>query len=377
MSGELVPLDELTDNNRGPIIIISAYSWAFVTLIIAIIRFGLAIHQKLGFNFDDLTFSLATLLAIANSACYHVSVNAGLGRHLSDLSPDHLDLYYKMIFTGQYLGIAAMACAKTSAVLLSDGIVPQEPRRYYVMLSIIGTWALFSVLAVSFQCQLPRPWVFVPSKCSTHGDLQYPIIIGNLLTDALLAVWIIPTIWKLLMDLRKRVIVIVLFGTRLIVSFAAIGQIVSVAQNLHSPDQTWAQFGPSLWTQAVINLSVICATLPRTNRFLASLQSGRATIRLTEFELDTSRNASQAPNPEEPPLKLTPSLDNQLSTSVSSGQKKKKRSIEDWKMYVAMESSQDDETSTSSLFNQRGVVLRHDFTQQVEIVRKKPVTVRR
>src|ERR1700733_8814722 len=116
--------------------------------------------------------------------------------------------------------------------------------------------------------------------------------------------------------------------TKLSVSFAAIGQIVSVAQNLHSPDQTWAQFGPSLWTQAVINLSVICATLPRTNRFLASLQSGRATIRLTEFELHTSRNASQAPNPEEPPLKLTPSLDNQLSTSVSSGRKKKKRSIE-------------------------------------------------
>jgi hypothetical protein len=165
--------------------------------------------------------------------------------------------------------------------------------------------------------------------------------------------------------------------TKLSVSFAAIGQIVSVARNLHSPDQTWAQLGPSLWTQAVINLSVICATLPRTNRFLASLQSGRATIRLTEFELDTFRNASQAPNSEEPPLRLTPLLDNQLTTSVSSRQKKKKRSIEDCKIYVTMESSQDDETSTSSLFNQRGVVLRHDLTQQVEIVRKEPVMIRR
>ena len=119
------------------------------------------------------------------------------------------------MFTGQYLGIVAMACAKTSTVLFSHGIVPHESRRYYAMLSIIGTWVLFSILAVSFQCQLPRPWVFVPSKCSTHGDLQYPIIIGNLLTDALLAIWILPTIWKLLMDLGKRVIVMVLFGARL------------------------------------------------------------------------------------------------------------------------------------------------------------------
>jgi hypothetical protein len=61
MSGELVPLGKLTDDNRGPIVIISAYSWVFVTVIIAIIRFGLVIHQKLGFNLDDVTFSLATV----------------------------------------------------------------------------------------------------------------------------------------------------------------------------------------------------------------------------------------------------------------------------------------------------------------------------
>ncbi|OCL02500.1 hypothetical protein AOQ84DRAFT_422669 [Glonium stellatum] len=377
MPGELAPLDRLTDDNRGPIVIISAYSWAFVTLIIAVIRFGLAIHQKLKFNLDDLAFSLATLLAIANSVCYHLSVNAGLGQHLAHLSLAHLDSYYKMMFIGQYLGIAAMACAKTCAVLLSDGIAPQDRRQFYAMLSIMGIWALFSILAVSFQCQLPYPWVFVPSKCSTHGNLQYPVIIGNLLTDALLAVWILPTIWKLRMDLGRRVVVMILFGARVIVSLVAIGELVSIAQHIHSTDQTWAQFGPSLWTQAVVHLSVICATLPRTNRFLASLQAGHVTTGLTEFELNTSRNSSHAPNSDEPPLKLTPSLDNKLSTSVSSRQRTKKRSIEDWKIYATMGSSQDDETSTSSLFNQGGVVLRHELTQQVEYVKKEPVVLRR
>ena len=62
---------------------------------------------------------------------------------------------------------------------------------------------------------------------------------------------------------------------------------------------------------------------------------------------------------------------------MSSRQKKKKRSIEDWKIYATMGGGQDDETSTSSLFNQGGVVLRYDLTQQVECVRKEPVTVRK
>ncbi|OCK78965.1 hypothetical protein K432DRAFT_355802 [Lepidopterella palustris CBS 459.81] len=376
MPDELAPLHKLTAEDRGSIIIISAYSWVFVTTIIAIIRFGFAINQKLKFKLDDLIFAIAALLAIANSVCYHVSVNSGLGRHISDLSPDDLALYYKVMFTGQYLGVAAMASAKAAVLLLSDRIAPQEPRNYYTVLLIIGIWALFSVLSVSFQCQLPDPWVYIPSKCSTHGNLQYPIIIGNQLTDALLATWILPTIWKLLMDKDKRIAVMVLFGTRIIVPFAAIGQMISVSQNLHVVDQTWASFAPSIWTQVVIHLSVICATLPRTNRFFASLQAGLISIRLTDFELNTSRKPSQTPDSEEPPLRLTPSSDTKTTTNAGSRQKKQRSGI-DWRMYTSMGGSRDDENSASSLYSQGGAGPRREGAKRVEYVKKEPVMVRR
>jgi hypothetical protein len=45
--------------------------------------------------------------------------------------------------------------------------------------------------------------------------MYYPVIITNIITDILLGTWILPTLWKLLMDQDRRILVIVLFGSRI------------------------------------------------------------------------------------------------------------------------------------------------------------------
>lgn len=120
------------------------------------------------------------------------------------------------MYTAELLGICAMASAKTSVVLLSDRVAPREPRPYYALLSVVAVWTVFSIFAIAFQCPLPHPWVYVPSTCPSHGNVQYPIIIINILTDAVLATWILPTLWKLSMDKNRRRVVILLFGARVV-----------------------------------------------------------------------------------------------------------------------------------------------------------------
>lgn len=120
------------------------------------------------------------------------------------------------MYAGELLAIAAMASAKTSVVLLSDRVAPQETRSYNIMLGLVAFWSTFSIFGIAFQCGLPEPWVYIPDDCPTKGYLYYPVIILNILTDAVLAVWILPTLWKLLMDTGKRVTVMVLFGLRLV-----------------------------------------------------------------------------------------------------------------------------------------------------------------
>ena len=122
----------------------------------------------------------------------------------------------QMMYAAELTGIVAMFFAKTSVVLLSHRVAPREPRPYFFMLGLIASWAIFSIFGITFQCGLPHPWVYVPSQCPARGNLLYPIIIFNILTDALLATWILPTLSRLLMDTGKRMTVIILFGARLV-----------------------------------------------------------------------------------------------------------------------------------------------------------------
>jgi hypothetical protein len=140
-------------------------------------------------------------------------------------------------------------------------------------------------------------------------------------------------------------------------------------------------------TQAVIHLSVLSATIPRTNHFFSSLQAGVVTMRLTDFELDDSRGASAISRPrgETPPLKLVPSgTESRIQTSVSarlSNKKRKKgkgkKSADDWRNHMSMGSTQDGENSTSSLYNQHAIAMTQTQETKVEYVKKQPILLRR
>jgi hypothetical protein len=84
-----------------------------------------------------------------------------------------------------------------------------------MVFGMVTFWGVFSLLAVAFQCGLPHPWIFNPTTCATKGAMMYPVIIMNIITDVILGTWILPTLWKLLMDQERRVMVVVLFGSRL------------------------------------------------------------------------------------------------------------------------------------------------------------------
>ena len=100
--------------------------------------------------------------------------------------------------------------------MLLKRITQIHSNSYKFGLIMVVIWGTFSFLALAFQCQLPEPWVFVPSQCNTHGRLQYPVIILNILTDGVLAMGMLPTIWKLNLGLNIRVTVMILFGIRLL-----------------------------------------------------------------------------------------------------------------------------------------------------------------
>jgi hypothetical protein len=109
-----------------------------------------------------------------------------------------------------------MTFAKVSVVLLMKRITQTTNRAWNIVLGLCCLWGVFSFLAFAFQCGIPEPWVFVPSQCTTRGYLQYPVIILNIVTDVILSVGMLPTIWKLKAPFNTRITVMVLFALRLL-----------------------------------------------------------------------------------------------------------------------------------------------------------------
>lgn len=411
-SGVLEPLHRITPDDRGPVVIVVAYSLVFVTILILLVRFGTAYHQGLRFRVDDATYLLATAFAVASSICFHLAVNGGLGRHMSALDAAARDRYYKNLYAAELMGIAAMTAAKISVVLLSDRVAPQKPRPFYTMIIVVSIWAIFSIFADAFQCGLPDPWRYIPSECSRGANVMYPIIIGNILTDILVTVWILPTLWRLLMEVSKRVKVMALFGSRLIVCAGALGQLVVLARHVHEEDQTWFRYRSVVWEICVIYLSVILATVPRTNQFLSNMHTAHATTRLTDFEL--AQNASDEPPMTERPkrtseengdhimplgrsnsqaqsaqsqeplmnmsLKLTPGWGKDNITTTVSGNdqrrgKGKKRSTDEWKRFVGLSTtSSKSNTNTESSAGAPPPLKKLTKSERMQMVRTRNVT---
>jgi hypothetical protein len=63
-------------------------------------------------------------------------------------------------------------------------------------LASTGIWAVFALFATIFECKSGTPWRATPSKCPYRVGLLSTAGILNIITDALLAIYIIPGVWR-------------------------------------------------------------------------------------------------------------------------------------------------------------------------------------
>lgn len=110
------------------------------------------------------------------------------------------------------LGIISTAFAKLSSVYLMERVTPQSRKVKTVLYGMIAVWAVSSVFAVFIQCGLPQRAAKSP-QCHA-GSLVITTIMLNIVTDLILAAWILPTILSVSLDREKCKTAAILFGAR-------------------------------------------------------------------------------------------------------------------------------------------------------------------
>ncbi|KAF2678738.1 hypothetical protein K458DRAFT_276780, partial [Lentithecium fluviatile CBS 122367] len=355
---------------RGGTLLVSLYVWTCLVVMAGIARMIIAVHQKIDFGSDDATALAGSVVYLGATASWHVAINAGLGKHAVELSDGHITRYFKAAYAAQLLQIATIGLAKTSSIFLIERVSSQTRKVKATLHGLVGFWFVYSVLAFGLQCGLPMPWEVAAGKCARGGPLVSVIAI-NMISDLVIAGWILPTLWPLKMDKGRRLIVGFLFGARAGVALVAGGQAWAAARAMQSDDPTWNGFELAIFNQAVTSLSLIVATLPRIKRFLDTGGGDDLRPRITETEIALSTlGADGSSGTGVESLKLVPGSIAKITTTVmATGDRRKKERLQpqqEWEKFTTMGTLQDEHTSTSSLFEHRGVMMQQEVTVQVE-----------
>lgn len=145
----------------------------------------------------------------------------------------------------------------------------------YGLLALIGLWALIMFFLFAFQCPTPSPWDYTQQCPISTSGLYYAFGATDILTDLLVTLLPAYVIWSVQIPLRKRITVIAVFASRLLVPLLAALRLASLPHYLDREDnRSWEAVTPQTWLQIVQCVSIITACIPCLKPFLESLESG-------------------------------------------------------------------------------------------------------
>ncbi|KAL4904659.1 hypothetical protein BDW74DRAFT_27352 [Aspergillus multicolor] len=278
----LTPFQQLSTDNRGPIVTLVSVCLLIVAVIFVLAKFGSAIYFKQRRTAVNTPIWVALILSIIQVVILQKAVDNGLGRHENQLSEGQIQRLSKFSFAAQLLLIVVLSLTKLSTILLIWKLTPSKGLRLHcsITAAVVIGWMIFALFGLSFQCQLPEAWLYRPERCAGEGALFYPIAVINILTEIVLVVLPYIMMQNVQMASQKRVKILCSFSSRLCVVGLAITHLALLPSFVRSNDITWDS---SIWHvigQAMMLTSVTIACVPTLYHIFAGLHSGLITTQI-------------------------------------------------------------------------------------------------
>lgn len=194
-------------------------------------------------------------------------------------------------------GILVHATTKVSLGLLIRQINRQGGLNTANMIlgGLVIAWTVSGVFATAFQCPMPEPWLAEnAAQCPNQGPIFLYNGIMIILTDIALCILPVAMMWEVQTSIRRKIIVMALFGTRLIVPIITIPELANARYMFDdSDDITWQAVSMMIWGQIALGLSVITVCIPSLKGVIDSLLGSTAVAAInTPYELKDSGNGT-------------------------------------------------------------------------------------
>ncbi|CEJ58752.1 hypothetical protein PMG11_07398 [Penicillium brasilianum] len=219
-----------------------------------------------GLYLDDYLMLSALLWEWGISIAGVVLLYNGLGTHIVYVRPEQLTVYLKTLFTGSILYTLCVASIKLSILMLYKRLFPVKPMDIAVMIVslIIILWAACGILAGCFTCiPTEKLWdPMIPGGCMDLGRFYYGLQIPNIVTDAIILVMPMHTVWGLPISKAQKTGLSIIFILGFLTLIFDIVRLISLIDLSKAGDDiTYTQVNPSVWTCIEPAVGIVAACL--------------------------------------------------------------------------------------------------------------------
>ncbi|PYH88358.1 integral membrane protein [Aspergillus ellipticus CBS 707.79] len=216
-------------------------------------------------HLDDYLILIALLFKYGCSIGVVIVLFNGLGSHITMIPKSNLTVYFKIGWSNSIVYTGCIAFTKLSILAMYKRLFTARPMLITanILSAIVILWALAVSLAGVFNC-LPvnRFWDrTVPGTCMDTVSFYYGQQIPNILTDLVLLVMPLPSVWSLPISRAQRGLLTGVFAVGgLTLAFDVI-RLVAMIDLMHAgPDITYNQVPVAVWTciEAAVGITAAC-----------------------------------------------------------------------------------------------------------------------
>ncbi|KAM0171002.1 hypothetical protein ACHAPF_008569 [Botrytis cinerea] len=215
---------------------------------------------------------LAMLIPITGFAVVSIFVETYVGWdvHAWDVPYDSLTLGLKCIYTTQILFTLALTPIRISmlwliARLFENGAPKLRRVAQGVMIYMLLHGSIFAI-TLTFQCRpVSDYWAvsFKPQPNCINQEVHLLFTaICNGISDYIVVILPMHTVWKLQLPTKQRISLCMLFAIGFIASTASIVRTVYVWYSTSNYDRTWTAYPVYIWSSVELYLGLFCACTP-------------------------------------------------------------------------------------------------------------------
>ncbi|KAF2466018.1 uncharacterized protein BDR25DRAFT_238612 [Lindgomyces ingoldianus] len=253
---------------------------------------------------DDITITIAQVLAIAVSVTTILEAIWGLGQHTKFVPLESTLKQLKCLYSNILIYNAAQIITKISFLIQYRRLFPGTgtQRVCLWLLVFVVAWGITQEFLAGLACSplaaiVPK----MADKCISPLPIWYLTSSMNIVTDFMIFVIPVPSVLKLQMRTRQKLLLCALFCLGFFACIISLVRLSTLHKGINTTDPMWDNAPTAYWSVVELNCGILCACLPTLRpliskivpRFLSTKNGTCSTTRISH-QLSTLQKKSRA-----------------------------------------------------------------------------------